>query len=606
MSSAASARPTHRIPAIPRGAVVLLAVLVLGQASTGLSVAVPAQVQLPFGTVYGNANALGREFLGVPFAAKPQRFKQPQPWTEGYTAGRLDATHYSAQCWQPPTPGDLFNSTVPISEDCLHLNVYTPPAESASRLLPVLVWIHGGGLQYGTAMSAIYNGSRLAAAQSVVVVVINYRLNVLGFQPVTLPDGSISANNGFRDQQMSLQWVQQHICAFGGNHSQVTIFGESAGAQSVAAQVVSPLSAGLFHRAISESGPVSTGRGLSHALNSTLTMAAHISCHDVSNRSALFECLSNADPSAMFNAVMAQNPEAVSVFGDAVLPALPLAMVQRGAFKRVPFILGNNADEVSLMLDGSVRYTAESARCIVDEVVEPEVAASLLGLYPLVGGTDNRQSVVQLISDLLIVCPSRRLATALAAAGAVPWVYEFARRPSCPMYNKSGVFHTTEIPYVFDNLAGVAAMANAADPQCVVAADDLELAAVVSSLWGSFARGEAIAAWPPFDLPKQEIATLDTGATIGRLDTKAGYKRHQCEKLDQLGLTFAHAGALIGAAAKCLPPRASVCTESDGGLPVVGIAGIAVGCAAVAFVATMVTVRLLKKNGAEEHSFEAL
>jgi len=537
---------------------VLFALLAVTMAwiSTGLPIAMPnAEVHLPFGTVRGNVNALGREFLGIPFAAKPERFEAPRPWTDRYKGERLDATSYSAQCWQPPTPGDLFNSTAPMSEDCLHLNLFVPRTEPSPSLLPVMVWIHGGSLQYGTAMSPIYNASRLAAAQNTLVVAINYRLNVMGFQPVTLPDGTVSSNNGFKDQQQALRWVQEHIAAFGGNSSQVTVFGESAGAQSVIMHSVSPLSAGLLHSAISESGPATSFQGLSSALKVTSAMAADV-CGDVSNSStALFQCLKTADASAMFDAVMASSPDALAVFGDAVLPAAPVELVQRGMFNRVAFILGTNADEASLFVDGSARYTAERARCIVEGAVAPNIATSLMEMYPVVGTADNRDSVVQMVSDLLIVCPTRHLASALAAAGAAPWVYEFTRRPSCPMYNRSGAFHTTEIPYVFDNVEGVVGMANSANQHCRVAADDLELASVVSSLWGAFARqGEAVAAWPRFEFPRQEMVTLDVGASNSALDTRTGYSmQHRCSELERLGLTVVDSANIMGAASKCLP-----------------------------------------------------
>ncbi|NXQ78651.1 SASB hydrolase, partial [Quiscalus mexicanus] len=137
-----------------------------------------------------------------------------------------------------------------VSEDCLYLNVYTPVSTGENKKLPVLVWIHGGGLVFGAASS--YDGSVLAAFDNVVVVAIQYRLGIAGY--FSTGDEHARGNWGYLDQVAALRWIQENIMHFGGDPGSVTIFGESAGGISVSALVLSPLAKGLFHKAISESG----------------------------------------------------------------------------------------------------------------------------------------------------------------------------------------------------------------------------------------------------------------------------------------------------------------------------------------------------------------
>ena len=197
-------------------------------------------------------------FLGIPFAKPPVgplRFappEAPEPWS-----GVRDGTSQPAICPQNVTMNmeglkelKLTLPPVSMSEDCLYLNIYTPAHAQEGSNLPVMVWIHGGALTVG--MASMYDGSVLAATEDVVVVAIQYRLGVLGF--FSTGDEHARGNWGFLDQVAALRWVQQNIAHFGGNPDRVTIFGESAGGISVSSHVVSPMSKGLFHRAIMESG----------------------------------------------------------------------------------------------------------------------------------------------------------------------------------------------------------------------------------------------------------------------------------------------------------------------------------------------------------------
>ncbi|XP_015792394.1 acetylcholinesterase-like [Tetranychus urticae] len=201
------------------------------------------------------------QFLGIPFAEPPLnelRFQKPvpkKPWN-----GVLSVNKWGSACMQPVFPG--FNTELHLSEDCLILNVFTTDAAFQDKqngkknsLRPVMVWIHGGGFNFGSANTASqYDGTPITGLKDVIIVSINYRLSSLGF--LHLPEAGVPGNMGLWDQQLALKWVKDNIEHFGGDPNRVTIFGESAGSMSVSAHIVSPHSKGLFKNAIIQSGSI--------------------------------------------------------------------------------------------------------------------------------------------------------------------------------------------------------------------------------------------------------------------------------------------------------------------------------------------------------------
>ena len=219
----------------------------------------PVVVQIAnYGRVQGNREEGIDFFGGIPYAAPPVgnlRFAPPEPPTP-WAPAKLDASHFGPDCWQLEDP--LMNPGVSkeiMSEDCLYLNIFTPAGQAHSRkLLPVMVWLHGGAFQQGGARRPEYDGRRLAE-RDIVVVTLNYRLGALGFL-VSSSDG-LYGNFGLMDQRAALDWISRNIRAFGGDPNSITLFGESAGAVMTGLHLMMEgAGTNLFHRAIMQSNPL--------------------------------------------------------------------------------------------------------------------------------------------------------------------------------------------------------------------------------------------------------------------------------------------------------------------------------------------------------------
>ena len=235
-------------------AILLLTVtpLLAAEAQTDL-----LQVTIDTGILAGSADNGVASFKGIPFAAPPVgnlRWRPPQPAAQW--SGVRQATQYGGDCMQLPFPSDAAPLGTPPAEDCLYMNVWTP-AHKAGEKLPVMVWIYGGGFVNGGSSPAVYDGSQFAKG-GVVFVSFNYRVGRFGFFgfPALSHEGAGQplGNYAYMDQIAALQWVQRNVSAFGGTPSDVTVFGESAGGGSVFMLLTSPLTKGLFEKAIIESG----------------------------------------------------------------------------------------------------------------------------------------------------------------------------------------------------------------------------------------------------------------------------------------------------------------------------------------------------------------
>ena len=319
-----------------------IGVILLVCGCNGGSVA-PDTVRTESGVVRGVHTGSVDAFLGIPYAAPPVgelRWLPPRPY--GAWQGVLEAFEFGSECAQPgAAPGQTAGS-----ENCLFLNVYRPHAVAdtpAPRPLPVMVWIHGGGL---TVLSGAFeHPPALLEDGNVVVVSMNYRLGVLGFfaHPAIDAEGHLNANYGLMDQQFAMQWVRRNIAAFGGDPRRITIFGTSAGALSVYSHLTSPTAADLFQRAIAQSGSykglVSYEKSivpLAEAEIAGVALADRLDCSSAS-------CL-RAVPIA---SLVAQQPVGNSypIIDGAVLTQRPQAAFASGQFNRVPVIAGTSHDD---------------------------------------------------------------------------------------------------------------------------------------------------------------------------------------------------------------------------------------------------------------------
>uniref|UniRef100_UPI0037E8BAB9 pyrethroid hydrolase Ces2e-like n=1 Tax=Semicossyphus pulcher TaxID=241346 RepID=UPI0037E8BAB9 len=240
-------------------------------------------------------------YLGIPFAKPPVgpalRLAAPQP-VEGWK-GMRDATQQPPMCVQNKQfllqllqkVSDMKVEIPDVSEDCLYLNIYTPANRADNAKLPVMVWIHGGGFTIGSA--SMYDGSALAAYEDVVVVLIQYRMGLLGF--LSTGDEHMSGNFGLLDQVEALRWIKQHIHNFGGNPDLVTVFGESAGGVSVSLLLLSPMADGLLHHAIAESGTAAMDILMANDPRPVTQIVANVSGCSLDSSEKIADCMRNID-----------------------------------------------------------------------------------------------------------------------------------------------------------------------------------------------------------------------------------------------------------------------------------------------------------------------
>nr|XP_048287137.1 acylcarnitine hydrolase-like [Myodes glareolus] len=407
-------------------------------------------------------------FLGIPFAKPPLRElrfappEPPEPWS-----GVRDGTTYPARCLQNP---DAVNSeslamtkqsvpSISMSEDCLYLNIYTPAHAHEGSKLPVMVWIHGGGLSRGLASNV--DGSMLAAKEDVVVVTIQYRLGVLGF--FSTGDEHATGNWGYLDQVAALRWVQQNIGHFGGNSDLVTIFGESAGGTSVSSQVVSPMSKGLFHRAIMESGVALLPYLISNTSEVVYTKVAGLSGCETMDSETLVRCLRSKSEEEMLD--ITKVFQSIPAVVDGVfLPRHPQELLTSVDFHPVPSIIGVNNDEYGWLLpvaQGSEQIIRDITRetllailknTTIHMMLPPECSDLLMEEY--MNDTEDAQTLQiqykEMIADYLFVIPALQVAKSQRSCAPV-YFYEFRHVPTYekdtrPPYVKAD--HGDEIPFV--------------------------------------------------------------------------------------------------------------------------------------------------------------
>nr|CAD7196065.1 unnamed protein product [Timema douglasi] len=266
-------------------------------------------------------------FQGIPYAQPPVgdlRFKAPQ----------------GAPSWEGVKDASSVGSSCSMSEDFLYINVYSPQLPSGNEtnsLLPVMVWIHGGGFNVGSGSPSLY-GPGFLLEKEILLVTFNYRLGALGF--LGLSHSEVSLNNGLKDQRAALRWVQQNIERFGRDPTRVTLFGESAGGVSIEYQLISPSTSGLFQRAISGSGSVlNPWAYVDHASAQTRAqqLAKLLGC-TVEDNNVVYNFLMEASSDGLVFLPTVEDETGSG--GDVFLPATPLEILKSGNFNHVPYITG--------------------------------------------------------------------------------------------------------------------------------------------------------------------------------------------------------------------------------------------------------------------------
>ena len=490
-------------------------------------------VQTDAGALRGASSGTVWSFKNIPYAAPPVgefRWRPPRPaapWE-----GRRDATQWGDKCTQIDSSGNLVGG-----EDCLQLNVFTPAAPSPvrrpgnwpRRLRPVLVWIHGGSLTTGSAVSL--DGTRLVQKTGVVLVTINYRLGPLGYMAHAAltweQQTRTTGNYGLLDQIAALEWVHRNIAQFGGDPDRVTVFGQSAGAFSVCSLVASPLAAGLLSGAIMMSGSCS---------------ARTLTANEVQGNAvfAYAGCSQSADPPGCMRALPAGTVVRIPVMSDYASPVSgysatidgyalrgdPQTVIAQGHHNHMPVIVGNTSNELGASTL-AVANEADFRNAIWQLVPYPGAYTLIAPQYTVAEYSSYRDAYVAFASDLMYVWPARGATRAFLAGQTEPvWRYVFShvKDNAGPEIRAQGAVHSADTPYIFDTLDR---------GDYTPSEGERGLIDVMQRLWARMAEtgapeGGDLPFWPRYTTLDPYLR-LDTPAVV-----EAGFRRLQCDFWDYM------------------------------------------------------------------------
>ncbi|MGW0639576.1 carboxylesterase/lipase family protein [Nocardia salmonicida] len=465
-------------------------------------------VEVTGGKVRGRTVDGVSAFLGVPFAAAPvgrARFRAPAP-VVGWT-GIREADALGPTCLQgayPPAIEQILGTYQVAGTECLNLNIWTPDPGGGG--LPVMVWIHGGAFVHGSNAVPAYDGTAFAR-DGVVLVAINYRLGAAGFAVL---DGA-PANRGLLDQLCALAWVRENVRAFGGDPDNVTVFGESAGAMSVASLLSSPAATGLFARAIMQSGnggvaaTVDDARLLSGELAEALGVPATAEAFAAVSPSALLAAQESVraalardpDPSRWGESVLVAGAgmSFFPVVDGEVLPAVPVEAIAAGSARGIALLAGCTTEEFRLFTVPTGLGDAITVDALPFALARFGIGASSIRPYAA-----NRPEATAgdlfaaMVTDAVFRGPTRELVASQTTFDTPAFLYEFGWRRA-----DLGAIHGLEVPFVFDTLAAATSLTGPNPPQRI--ADEMH------SAWIGFAtRGDP--GWPRYG-EDQLVMTFD-------------------------------------------------------------------------------------------------
>ncbi len=470
-----------------------------------------------------------RVFKGIPYAAPPVgqlRWKPPQPAAKWH--GTRQTTSFGNRCMQPAVFDDMIFHDPGQSEDCLTLNVWTPAKDKDAKL-PVMVWIYGGGFTGGTTSEARQDGENLAH-KGVIVVSMNYRLNIFGFfvHPELTAESPqhASGNYGLMDQTAAIKWVHDNIKEFGGDPNQVTIFGESAGSFSVSAQMASPLAKDLFQRAIGESGGA-------FSLTHPFAPREEREQRDPEVVGKILGFTKLADLRALSADQLQKatipapgvSPEHFSADIDGYfLPESVPAIYAAGKQAHVPLLAGWNADE------GDVSQKTLTV-AEFGETAQKKFGANadkFLAAYSATTDEEALRAAKDFAGDMFIADSTWRWLEAHVATGGQPvYRYHFEWPSPGDKFHPAGTaFHSDDIEYVFGALDS--------RQGAVWRPEDRKMSEIIQSYWTNFAKtgdpnGSDLPKWPAYNAADGWQVMHLTPAPEARPDTQ----RSRYEFLDQ-------------------------------------------------------------------------
>lgn len=458
-------------------------------------------IDAPAGALRGTTEAGLRIFRGIPYARPPigpLRWRAPEKpprWD-----GVRDAREFGPACFQPqPQLSSIYApaAPLPMSEDCLTLNVWSPVD---ARDAPVFFWIHGGALATGSSREPMYDGHRLAQ-RGVVVVSINYRLGVLGwlaYPELSAEQGGVSGNYGLLDQIRALEWVRDNIHAFGGDPANVTIAGESAGALSVMYLMASPPARGLFAKAISESGYMISTPALKQAVHGAPSAEQAGSALAAALKAPGLAVLRAMDPASLTQAAVKAGFGPWGAVDGKVLPGQLIDIFGQGKQAPVPLLVGFNQGEIR-SLKALAPPVPDSAQAYEDKIRTSyrDLAEDFLRLYP---SSDMAESVLAATRDGLYGWTAERMARNQEAIGQPAYLYLWDH--GYPATDDAGLhaFHASELPFLFGTFDAV----GPEWPKIPATPGESAMSEALADYWTSFARsGKPVAAgapdWPRYD-----------------------------------------------------------------------------------------------------------
>ncbi|XP_029992389.1 carboxylesterase 3 isoform X2 [Sphaeramia orbicularis] len=469
-----------------------------------------------------------KQYLGIPFARPPVgplRLAPTQdalPWE-----GERDCTHQPPMCIQDPEIivnvsriMSIQYNPPEISEDCLYLNVYAPAEAAKGDKLPVMVWIHGGGLTVGAASQ--FDGSPLAAYENMVMVIIQYRLGILGF--LSTRDEHAQGNWGFLDQLMALKWVQENVEAFGGDPQTVTVAGESAGGISASILSLSPQAKGLFHRAIFQSGVATLGTYTTHDPSVNTKIIANLTGCDRSNTEEMVQCIRAMSKEQLVDATKKTQIYLGAVVDGVFLTNTGEELLKRKEVLKIPVMLGITNHEFGWILPQSfvspgweTGMNREGVLALMN-MFNPAGASSANDLiadeYLKNARTPEevRDGFTEVMGDLLMTLPVVSVAGYHADVGVPVYLYEFVHRAEVhrdtrPSFVKAD--HADEVGFMFGGCfwnGDIKVLGN-------ITTEEEGLCRNMMAYWANFARtgspnGPGLVNWPQYDRQKQEYMEL--------------------------------------------------------------------------------------------------